>query len=39
MHQGKVVEKGSIQEVYESPKQEYTQNLLEAIPGQKRQAA
>ena len=39
MHQGKIVEKGSIQEVYESPKQQYTQNLLKAIPGQKRQLA
>jgi peptide/nickel transport system ATP-binding protein/oligopeptide transport system ATP-binding protein len=39
MHQGKIVEKGSIQEVYESPKQQYTQNLLRAIPGQKRQVA
>ena len=39
MHQGKIVERGSIQEVYESPKQQYTQNLLKAIPGQKRQLA
>jgi peptide/nickel transport system ATP-binding protein/oligopeptide transport system ATP-binding protein len=39
MHQGKIVETGSIQEVYESPKQQYTQNLLKAIPGQKRRAA
>ena len=39
MHQGKIVEKGNIQEVYESPKQQYTQNLLKAIPGQKRQVA
>jgi peptide/nickel transport system ATP-binding protein/oligopeptide transport system ATP-binding protein len=39
MHQGKILETGSIQEVYESPKQQYTQNLLKAIPGQKRRAA
>jgi peptide/nickel transport system ATP-binding protein/oligopeptide transport system ATP-binding protein len=39
MHQGKIVETGSIKEVYESPKQQYTQNLLKAIPGQKRQVA
>ena len=39
MHQGKIVETGSIKDVYESPKQQYTQNLLKAIPGQKRQVA
>ena len=39
MHQGKIIETGSIQQVYESPVETYTQNLLKAIPGQKRKVA
>jgi peptide/nickel transport system ATP-binding protein/oligopeptide transport system ATP-binding protein len=35
MYQGKVVEFGEIDEIYQSPKAEYTRNLLSAIPGQK----
>jgi oligopeptide transport system ATP-binding protein len=35
MYQGKVVEFGGIDEIYQSPKAEYTRNLLSAIPGQK----
>lgn len=37
MHQGKVVEFGEINDIYQSPKNEYTSNLLKAIPGRKRQ--
>ena len=37
MHQGKVVEYGDINDIYQSPKEEYTRNLLKAIPGHKRQ--
>ncbi len=36
MHQGKIVEFGAIADIYEHPSQEYTRNLLQAIPGQKR---
>jgi peptide/nickel transport system ATP-binding protein/oligopeptide transport system ATP-binding protein len=39
MHQGKIIEFGKIDEIYQSPKHEYTQNLLKAIPGQKRLVA
>ncbi len=35
MHQGKVVEQGSVLDIYQSPVQEYTKNLLLAIPGRK----
>jgi peptide/nickel transport system ATP-binding protein/oligopeptide transport system ATP-binding protein len=35
MYQGQVVEFGEIDEIYQSPKAEYTHNLLSAIPGQK----
>ena len=35
MYQGKVVEFGEVNEIYQSPKAEYTRNLLSAIPGQK----
>ncbi len=37
MHQGKVVESGRIDDIYQSPKAEYTRNLLSAIPGQRTQ--
>ena len=33
MQQGKLVEIGSVAEVFLSPKQEYTRNLLAAVPG------
>jgi len=33
MHTGKIVEQGPADEVYYHPKNEYTQNLIDAIPG------
>jgi len=33
MHQGKIVEQGSIKGIYEKPKVNYTRELLNAIPG------
>ena len=39
MHQGKLVEHGLVQELYEAPTQEYTRNLLNSIPGRKIAAA
>ncbi len=38
MHQGKLVEQGSVQQIYEAPEQEYTKNLLSAIPGRRHAA-
>jgi len=38
MHQGKVVEQGSVIDIYQSPAQDYTRNLLQAIPGRKHAA-
>jgi peptide/nickel transport system ATP-binding protein/oligopeptide transport system ATP-binding protein len=35
MHQGKVVEQGQVEAVYQRPQHPYTQNLLAAIPGKK----
>lgn len=35
MHNGKIVEQGQAEEVYESPAQEYTRNLLKSIPGRR----
>ena len=35
MEKGKLVETGSTDDVFESPQQEYTQALLNAIPGAK----
>ena len=35
MHQGKVVEQGQIEAVYQRPQHPYTQNLLAAIPGKR----
>lgn len=34
MHQGKVVEQGAVESIYQSPQHTYTQTLLSAIPGQ-----
>lgn len=34
MRQGKVVEQGSVEDIYTCPQQAYTKNLLAAIPGQ-----
>jgi len=33
MEKGKLVEKGSVDEIFANPQQDYTQRLLEAIPG------
>ena len=33
MHQGKIVEQGSVKNIYEKPKASYTRELLNAIPG------
>jgi oligopeptide transport system ATP-binding protein len=35
MHQGKIVEQGSVSSIYNAPQQTYTQQLLQAIPGRK----
>ncbi len=35
MHKGKIVEQGSVENVYNAPQQAYTQQLLSAIPGRK----
>jgi oligopeptide transport system ATP-binding protein len=35
MHQGKVVEQGEVEHIYQQPRHTYTQNLLAAIPGKK----
>ena len=32
MRQGKVVEMGDADDIYTNPQQEYTRNLIEAIP-------
>jgi len=34
MNKGQVVERGTVDEVYQSPQEPYTQALLKAIPGQ-----
>ena len=38
MHRGQVVEQGSVSDIYNAPQQQYTRNLLSAIPGRKRLA-
>ncbi len=38
MHEGRVVEQGDVKSLYSSPRQQYTQNLLNSIPGRHRQA-
>jgi oligopeptide transport system ATP-binding protein len=39
MNAGKVVEQGKIEDIYQHPQHEYTQNLLAAIPGKKHSSA
>jgi oligopeptide transport system ATP-binding protein len=39
MHQGKLIEQGSVDAIYNAPTQEYTRNLLQSIPGRKAMAA
>jgi peptide/nickel transport system ATP-binding protein/oligopeptide transport system ATP-binding protein len=36
MHRGQVVEQGAVEQIYLQPQQEYTRNLLNAIPGRHR---
>jgi oligopeptide transport system ATP-binding protein len=38
MYDGKIVEQGRVEDIYSSPQQAYTQNLLNAIPGRHRRA-
>ena len=33
MHKGKIIEEGIAEEIYESPKMEYTKKLIDAVPG------
>lgn len=35
MNKGKIVEQGDVNTIYQSPQQDYTRDLLNAIPGQK----
>ena len=35
MNAGKVVEQGTVVDIYRQPQHEYTRNLLAAIPGKK----
>ncbi len=35
MHKGKIVEQGNVVDIYNTPQQAYTQQLLSAIPGRK----
>jgi oligopeptide transport system ATP-binding protein len=39
MNQGKVVEQGKVDDIYQHPQNEYTQNLLAAIPGKKQSSS
>lgn len=36
MHRGRVVERGSVAQIYQAPQQEYTRHLLNSIPGRQR---
>lgn len=38
MQQGKVVESGEVEQIYTAPQQDYTRQLLSAIPGQQKTA-
>lgn len=35
MHQGRLIEQGKVSDIYDTPSQEYTRNLLNSIPGRK----
>ncbi len=39
MHQGKLIERGPVAQIYEAPAETYTRNLLQAIPGRRVMAA
>ena len=39
MYKGRIVEEGTVDDVYAAPAQEYTRNLLNSIPGRKSMAA
>lgn len=39
MQKGKVIEQGSVENIYNAPQQNYTQQLLNAIPGRAKRAA
>ncbi len=39
MHRGRIVEQGDVTQLYASPQQEYTRNLLNSIPGRHRPAS
>lgn len=39
MYQGKLIEQGSVESIYDAPAQEYTRNLLQSIPGRRALAA
>jgi peptide/nickel transport system ATP-binding protein/oligopeptide transport system ATP-binding protein len=39
MYRGQVVERGAVESLYASPREEYTRNLLNAIPGRRRATA
>ena len=39
MEKGKIVEQSTVDEVFENPREEYTRELLDAIPGAKIQLA
>lgn len=39
MHNGRLVEQGKVDAIYKSPQQQYTQKLLDSIPGRKKLAA
>ena len=39
MHNGKLIEQGKVSEIYAAPREQYTRNLLNSIPGRKQTAA
>jgi peptide/nickel transport system ATP-binding protein/oligopeptide transport system ATP-binding protein len=39
MYQGKLIEQGSVESIYDAPAEEYTRNLLQSIPGRRALAA
>jgi len=39
MHNGKLIEQGKVSDIYAAPREQYTRNLLNSIPGRKQTAA